>query len=201
MPILTPPSVGIEKVNWRIIPRNQSFESELNGDGQEIALPGDRWSTVLTVTNLMGREARAWFAFIASLRGTQGRFYLSPPGQVNHYGTALGNGAVKGANQTGSSLVTDGWTPNQAELLATGDYFQVGYELKLVTAPVAVDGTGQATIPFTPPLRVSPADNAPIITTNPACVAKLADNNQAACDIQGARIYAMTHAVIEALDI
>jgi hypothetical protein len=201
MAILTPPTVAVERVNWGLIANSQGFEGELTRDGQEVALPGDRWSTVLTVTNLMGREARAWFAFIASLRGRTGRFWLSPPGQVTHYGTALGSGAVKGANQTGSTLVTDGWTPDQAELMAVGDYFQVGYELKLITAVSASNGAGEATLHFTPPLRRSPADNASIITTNPACVAKLVDDNQAKFDLQGARIYAMTHAVIEALDI
>lgn len=201
MSILTPPSVSIQTVNWRLIPNNQSFESELNRVGQEVVLPGDRWSGVLTVSNLMGREARAWVAFIVSLGGRRGRFWLSPPGQTTCYGTASGFGAVNGALQTGQSLVTDGWTANQPELLAVGDYFQVGTELKMVTATASSNSSGASTIQFTPPLRTFPADNAQIITVNPSCVMKLTDDTQAAWDIQGARIYAMTHACIEALDI
>lgn len=201
MPILTPPDVAIAKVSWKSTPRNQKFESELNGDQQVIALPGDRWSAVLTVVDLRGSEALSWIAFLISLGGMRGRFWLSPPGQRTPAGTAQGAGIVSGANQVGSSLTTGGWDPDQAELLLPGDYFQVGQELKMVTAPVGSNASGVAVIPFAPVLRKSPLNGASIITTNPACVMMMADDNQTGWDIQGARIYAMTHACVEALDI
>lgn len=201
MPTLTPPTVPIASAGFRLIPNNSQFQSDLNRDSQAVALPGDRWSTVITVSNLRGREARAWVAFIASLGGIRGRFWLSPPGCGTTIGTALGSGVVSGSSQTGSSLVTSGWTASQTELLAIGDYFQVGNELKMVTATAASNGSGQATIAFTPPLRTSPANGASIVTANPACIMMLADDQQAAWEVQGAQIYAMTHSCIEALDI
>ena len=92
-------------------------------------------------------------------------------------------------------------SPDQSELLIPGDYFQVGNELKKVVEHVPTNGAGEATIVFTPIIRRSPADLASIITTNPAFVAMLADDNQAAWDVQGARIYASSVACIEALDL
>jgi len=201
MSILTMPDVPIGKVNFKLIPRNTVFESELSGDIQVSPLPGDRWSAVLTVTNLMGREALLWTAFLARLGGRRGRFWLSPPGARTPMGTALGAGRVAGANQTGDTLITSNWTPDQSELLIPGDYFQVGNELKKVVEHVPTNGAGEATIVFTPIIRRSPADLASIITTNPAFVAMLADDNQAAWDVQGARIYASSVACIEALDL
>lgn len=202
MPTLTfPSSVPIAQAHWSLMPNTQSFESELNRDGQDLALPGDRWALQITVADLMGREARMFSAFVNSLRGRQGRFYMVPPGCGTPLGTAAGSGVVSGAAQTGSSLVTSGWTPNQAELFVVGDYFQVGSELKQITAIIAASGTGTATLQFTPPLRRSPANGAAIISANPKCIMKPADNNQGACDISGPRIYAFQQSYVEALDI
>lgn len=200
MSILSFPSVPIAQSHWRLVPLTQSFESELDGSSQDLALPGDRWAVQITVVDLMGREARLFSSFVNRLRGRAGRFYMTPPGCGTPLGTALGNGLVKGAGQTGTSLVIDGLTPNQAEYLLPGDYFQVGVELKQVVVTAVVDNTGQTTVQFTPPLRTSPADNAPIITTNPTCIMKQVDDNQSAHDLSGPRIYAFQQSYIEAID-
>lgn len=201
MPPLTFPDVPIAQSHWELVPRTQSFESELSGDGQDLALPGDRWKLQITVTDLMGREARTFSAFVNRLRGRAGRFYMTPPGCGTPFGTVAGAGVVSGAGQTGDTLITSGWTPGQAELFAIGDYFQVGFELKQIVAVIASNGAGAATLQFTPPLRNSPANGAAIITSNPVCIMKPADNSQGACDISGPRIYAFSQSYIEALDI
>jgi hypothetical protein len=190
MSILTFPDVAIAQVKFSLISRSQAMESELNGSIQTGALPGDYWQAQFTVVDLMGRDARLFSAFVNSLRGRQGRFYLSPPGCGTPLGTALGTGLVQGAGQTGSTLVTDGWTANQAELFAIGDFFQVGSELKQITATAASSAGGVSTLTFTPPLRSSPADNAAIVKTNPVCIMMAADDNQGSFDLSGPRIYA-----------
>ncbi len=201
MAILTFPNVAIAQAHWQLIPRTQGFESELTGDSQDVILPGDRWAVQLTVTDLMGREARLFSAFINSLRGRAGRFYLSPPGCGTPLGTVAGNGVVSGAGQAGSTLSTSGWTANQAELFAIGDYFQIGVELKQITATIASNASGLATLVFTPPLRKAPTNGSTIVTVNPACIMKPVDNAQGAHDITGPRIYAFQQSYIEALDI
>lgn len=201
MPVLTFPDVPIAQAHWQLVPNTQGFESELNGVGQDLALPGDRWSVQLTVTDLRGREARIFSAFVNSLRGRQGRFTITPPGRGTPLGTALGNGVVNGADQSGTTLTTSGWTANQAELLAIGDFFQVGTELKEITATIPTNAAGEATLIFNPPLRTSPVNGAAIITLNPTCIMKQPDNNQCAHDISGAQIYAFQQTYVEALDI
>lgn len=201
MPVLTFPPVPIAQAHWSLVPRTQTFESELDGSGQALALPGERWALQLTVTDLRGREARLFSSFVNRLLGLVGRFYMTPPGCGTPLGTALGNGVVNAADQAGTTLTTSGWTPNQAELLAPGDYFQVGIELKQIVETIPVNAAGEATLVFTPPLRTSPAHGAAIITANPVCIMMQADNSQGAHDISGAQIYAFQQTYLEALDI
>jgi hypothetical protein len=97
-----------------------------------------------------------------------------------------GTPLVNGASQTGSSLVTDGWTAAAAARLNRGDVFTIASvnavnpqhrqstgQLRqfVVTANVSSDGSGNATIPIYPAITTSgafqtvtasPADNAAI---------------------------------------
>jgi hypothetical protein len=79
-------------------------------------------------------------------------------------GVATGTPVVSGANQTGYSLVTRGWTPNKTSILLWGDYIQIGYRLYSVTDAVNTDVNGDATLPIWPPLRDLPADGVTIVT-------------------------------------
>lgn len=104
---------------------------------------------------------------------------------VNHVvGPLGGTPLVNGANQTGSSLVTDGWTAAAAARLNLGDVFTIAGVFSVnpqtrqstgqlarfvVTANVSSDGSGNATIPIYPAITTSgafqtvtnsPADNA-----------------------------------------
>lgn len=83
---------------------------------------------------------------------------------VGDYG---GSPQVAGADQTGSSVNTDGWSNNKT-VLKVGDVFQMNgvYEINpqsykttgrlqnfVVTADVTSDGSGEATIPFSPSIN------------------------------------------------
>jgi hypothetical protein len=95
-----------------------------------------------------------------------------------------GTPLVNGANQTGNSLVTDGWTAAAANRLKKGDVFTIAgvfavnpvsrqtttqLQQFVVTADVNSDAAGNATIPIAPAITptgqfqnvtVGPADNA-----------------------------------------
>lgn len=74
---------------------------------------------------------------------------------------------VDGAAQVGNVLETDEWPVSTSGLMVKDDYFTINNELKQLTENVDSDGTGKATLIFEPPLRVSPADNDPIIYSKP----------------------------------
>lgn len=179
MPPLTWPSdLHPGSVEMSLRTNTQRYISELNGVEQASQLPGARWMATLGFDRRMGEKARILRAFFSSLLGPAGRFYLPVFDQPTPAGSAQGPGIVSGAGQTGSTLTTSGWTPDQAGLLLAGDYFQVGDELKILTADASSDAAGVAVLTFVPPLRTSPADAAQIVTTYPACVMALADDEQ-----------------------
>lgn len=162
-------------LTWRLVHNTQTFISPLNGASQTVELPGARWEASLTWANLTDAEIRQVRAWLASLRGRAGRFYLHDMSHPTPAGTATA-ALVNGAGQAGASLVVDGM--GAGATLKAGDYFSVNGELKMLTADATANASGQATLVFEPPLRVSPADNAVLTLTQPTCTMRLADDAQ-----------------------
>jgi hypothetical protein len=118
--------------------------------------------------------------------GTSAGFnwYMDQNTAVHTVGPLGGTPLVNGAAQTGSSLVTDGWTALAAARLKQGDVFTIAnvfgvnpqnrqstgaLQQFVVTADVSSDGSGNATIPIFPAITLTgafqtvnalPADNA-----------------------------------------
>ena len=170
---------------------------------QTLEMPGAVWTLDAALPPIQNAAwAAAWRVFLTQLRGQAGRFYAGDPKRKTPRGAATGTPLVKGASQTGTSLLTDGWSFSTARILRKGDHvaFQGGSrrELHLVTADVASDGSGNATIPLEPPIRSAPADNAAIIVTAPTCIMMLADPT-AGWDESEAGIYGFALSAVEAL--
>ena len=174
---LTFPTLGVREATFGLQSNTQLFESPLSGDVQRRENPGARWLATYTIKNCKRVEMAAVQAFLAQLRGAANTFYGYDPAATTPLGTGSGTPLVNGASQTGGSLITDGWSVSQVVLKA-GDYFSVNDELKLVTADVTSDGSGNATLSFAPNLRASPADNAPLTLNTPTCIMRLIDDGQ-----------------------
>jgi hypothetical protein len=151
----------------------------LSGKGQvrDTGAWGHTWSEdygpLLARAHNSGDAAKAqavqgWLATLESYLGRGTIFTKAHPQQRELYGAGGGTPLVNGASQTGASLITDGW-PNTTTVLKAGDVINVAglNPVFRVTAEVASNGSGQATIPLDPPIPAgsSPADNA-AITTN-----------------------------------
>lgn len=159
---------------WVLEANTQTFTSPLSRATQTVEMPGARWRVSFTLENLQEADTAKLNAFMAQLRGKAGRFYLCNFARQMPRGTASGTPLVKGASQTGTTLALDGFTAG-ATLLA-GDYFAVGGELKIVVADAAADGSGEMSVTFEPPLRTSPADNAPVTLSQPSATFMLTDD-------------------------
>lgn len=164
------------------------FESPLNRTVQTVELPGARWILNFEWRSISHADARLIKVFLAKLRGMSGSFYAYDYAHQIPSGTANSSAClVKGANQTGTSLATDGWTANQSSLFLPGDYFGVNNELKLVTSVCASNASGESTLIFEPPLRSSPADNAVITYNKPTAIFRLKDDEQDQIEIDPER--------------
>jgi hypothetical protein len=110
-------------------------------------------------------------------------------------GTQGGSGTVNGANQTGSSIATNGWSNNIANLLVAGDviFFAGVHRINpltrqstgdlrpfVVLANVNSNGSGQATIP------IACVDGDGITLAGPYQTVDVSPANSAAITVQGA---------------
>jgi len=119
-------------------------------------------------------------------------WYMDQNVGVATIGPLGGTPLVNGAAQTGTNLVTDGWTAAAASRLVQGDVFTIAgvfgvnpqnrqstgaLQQFVVTAAVSSDGAGNATIPIFPALTLTgafqtvtalPADNAAITVVGAA---------------------------------
>lgn len=204
MTILTLPALpAFQSATFRLASNTQLFTSPLSRSSQTLELPGAQWTLDARLPPLRDPDQVAdWQVFFAQLRGQAGRFYAGDPLRKTPRGVATGTPLVKGGSQTGTSLLTDGWTSGVSRILRKGDHiaFQGGSrrELHVVTDDVASDGSGNATVPIEPPIRSAPADNAAIIVTAPTCIMMLADPT-IGWDESEASIFGFAFSAIEAL--
>lgn len=159
-------------LDFSLAPNTQAFQSPLSGAMQTVEMPGARWKMSFMLENLAEADSALLQAFMVKLRGRAGRFTLHNFARAEPRGTQRGTPLVKGAAQTGNTLIIDACTVG-ATLLA-GDFFAVNGELKMVVADATANGAGEMTLTLEPPLRASPADNAAITLTQPTATFMLA---------------------------
>jgi len=177
-PLSFPAGIAPKRVTFFGVNAVSISRSPFTFDTQTQSFSGQSWGAEVTLPAMIRETAEEWISFLMALQGPKGTFYLRDPLAAEPRGVATGTPLVNGANQTGNSLVTDGWTNSTTGILKRGDKIQIGSRLYAVmgTSDVDSDGSGNATIDIWPRLRESPADNENIITVEAAGVFRLANN-------------------------
>lgn len=152
-----------------------TFSSRGAGMTREQAIDA-HWRLILELDQLTRVERAVLQAFAIELLSGDHNFTMQDYSYVRR-GTGAGAPLVNGVNQTGPSIITDGWTPSSAGVLLAGDQVQLGLQLCLVTADVSSNGSGQATIPVRPAVRKVLSDNASINTSAPLGRWKVVDTD------------------------
>lgn len=149
----------------------QSWGISGRGQLRSVTNMGRMWTETYPVLDTANVNVRALLQAInQSLReGTV--WSVQHPYWHVRKGAGGGTPLVNGASQTGSSLIVDGASASITNWLRQGDMIQVpGCAVVFdVSANVNTDGSGNATIPISPPIFIgqSPADNA-AVEINPA---------------------------------
>lgn len=163
------PSIVPNRTVFELKSNTKVFASPLSGAIQTTSRGGTRWGLQLFFNNLTGDDRSEMQAFLVKLNG-QVHYFTVHDHSYTIRGTGGGTPLVNGASQTGTTLVTDGWS-NSATVLKAGDQISFSNgtfdELKMVTADVTSDGSGNASIPIIPEIHVSPANNASIDISDP----------------------------------
>ncbi|MBP3955388.1 hypothetical protein J8F10_08855 [Gemmata sp. G18] len=184
-----PTSPGISVSRFGLETNTRRFESPETKASQRMVLGGARWIATYSLPPMKRDKAANWQAFLLKLEGGANTFNAYDPDAVNPRGSAGGAPLVKGAGQTGNSLLVDGCPASVTGWLLPGDYIGVNGEMKMVTGQVNTNGSGEGTIPFKPRLRNSPADNATVTLTRPSCEMALIDDQQAIWECNEVGLY------------
>lgn len=205
MALITVPSFlksSMESASLTLQRTDFQMRSAFTRQRQVLSWPsGHMWTASCTVPNLKEPESGLMRAFLAKLGGRANTFQMPVPGYTRPANDYAGPaGLVNGAGQSGYSVATDGWTAGAA-ILPEGSYITVGGELKLVTAAVTANGSGQATIPIEPPLRYAPADNSAIVITEPYVIMSMSDQNGASWGLRAPRFHGFELSFEEAVNL
>ena len=169
--------------------------------GQTYTWPGQAWLARIDLPPMLRADAERWVAALLSLNGREGSFFLGDTANKVPRGVATGTPLVKGGGQTGSDLLTDGWSPGVTGILKAGDWLQLGSGGTARLYKVLVDAdsnvSGEATLTLWPKLRSSPADNAAITIASPMGRFMLAEEPE--WSIDEAHLYGLSFSAVEDL--
>lgn len=169
-----PAAIVISRFSLALNQNKALTESAFTRQRQVISLAGgtaDRWEGLIEIARLHTlAEIRQMDAFLTRV-GLYGQFTI---GHCAYDGAVSGqtSGLVQGAGQSGTSLVIDGFAASTL-ILREGEYFQVRDEFKRVTADATSTAGGVITVSFQPALRVSPANNDPVILNTPKLLCEI----------------------------
>lgn len=162
-------------------------EGAVPQDGRVLILgPAAYWSLTTALTTLFVQSVAepALKGFLAKIANFE--IYLDQNIQSQTVGNYAGVPVVNGAGQTGSSLVTNGWTASISTLLNVGDAFTIAgvYAVNpqnqqttgalqnfVVTTGASSDASGNSTIGIYPPITTSGAYQT--VTVSPANLAAI----------------------------
>jgi hypothetical protein len=197
--ITFPSGLGFESYTLKLSRKSILLRSPYTGKRQVVAYPFALWAFSGKFSLQDTIKAALLRSFFAQLLGQANKFrFALPEYAAPSTGYAGAAGLVNGANQTGTSLVTDGWTGSTA-IFKEGDYFTVNDELKIVTAAMT-SSSGTGTISFLPALRTSPADNAALIIVNPTVMLSASTDDAASWDLTPPILYQFQLDAVEAVE-
>lgn len=132
----------------------------------------DHWALVIECDNLSGADRATLQAFLLKLSNGDHNFTITDHSYTRR-GSGSGTPLVKGASQTGNSIITDGWTNSATGVLLAGDLVQIRNQLVMCTANQDASGAGESTLAVVPAVRIAPSDNSSVVTSAPTGIFKL----------------------------
>lgn len=166
--------------------------------------PGQAWAAQVSLPVMKRDDAYPWIAFLASLKGRFGTFYLGDPDAELPLGNARvtpGTPVVSGA-QSGEDILVSGLPTSVTEYLLPGDYVQIGtgagLTLHKVLEQVDSDSSGEAQLTLWPEVRTTVADGTSVVVSACRGLFRLSQN-ETQFDIATASRYGMSFSCEEVL--
>jgi len=198
-PLTLPTSPGITRVRIGIESAVAVNTSPWTFTTQVQAHQGMRWTAEFTLPPMSRDEAEDWQVFLLQLNGMTGTFMLGDPFADEPRGNWSGVPRVKGAGQSGQSLLLDGFVVGAT--VAPGDVFQIGQRMYkyIGTTNAVANGSGEVTLDIWPRLRGTPADDEIVIVNNPRGLFRLSDNQNDLYNSEAMEYYSISLSAVEAI--
>lgn len=106
---------------------------------------------------------------------------MTPGSGISRNGVGTGTPAVNGSSQTGTSLITNGWTGGATtNAVRAGDVIKIAGDaaVYMIDTDGSSDSGGNLTLSITPPLRQSPSDGSLLTISNVTFTATIMSRSQ-----------------------
>lgn len=179
-PVSLPTSIGMESIELSAENASVITSSPFTGDQQVLKYAKEQWSASVVIPALHREYSEPWVAFLLSLRGAFGTFYLGDPLCTTPRGTARDTDALVLTSNvsTGSSISIDSNQASKTGYLKAGDYLQVATQLFKILQDVDTDGAGECTVDVWPRVRTSLTTSSTVKVQDTKGIFRLDGNSQ-----------------------
>ena len=203
-PLSLPTAIGIASIELRALNAVAYSRSPFTFAGVSYEYAGKMWQADITLPPMKRENAEQWIAWLISLKGQKGTFYLGDPAAKTPLGSARDSDTVStdGITAAGSNTISIKSAPvSQTDYLKAGDYLQIGTgstrQLFKVLVDVDTNGTGRATIDVWPDVRSEISSTSAITFEDTKGLFRLA-SNESAFSINEASTYGISFGAMEA---
>lgn len=170
-PLSLPTTIGIGEIELRANNVVGVSQSPFTYKQQIVQHQGQRWEASVSIPPVRKDLAEEWIAFLISLKGPVGTFYLGDPNMATPRGTILSGTTVTldSAAAAGDETValTKGAGPAKSNVFLPGDYIQIGTgsgrTLHKVLNTVDWDANGDGTADIWPHIRGTVASGTSVV--------------------------------------
>jgi hypothetical protein len=192
-------NLAFTDIEFGITRKTVGLDSPYTGKGQTLAMVYAKWFFKGNFSQIDQTNAGQLKSFLTQLHGGANKFRFPVPNMGLFSGYVGAAGLVNGAGQTGTTLITDGWS-HSALIFKDGDCFTVNDEYKMVIGDSTSNSSGQLTLTIEPALRASPADNTALIIVNPTVMMKSTTDQVSDWKITPPYLHAISLDLIEVVE-
>lgn len=203
-PLSLPTHTGISQVEFRTTNAVAYSRSPFTFAGQVHAYAGQMWQVDVTLPPMRRTDAEQWVAWLVSLKGQVGLFYLGDPLALIPMGSARDADVfiVNGAVSSGSTIPLRQAPANKTAYLKAGDFLHIGSgtsrQLFKVLTNTDTDVDGRATVDVWPNVRTTIANAAAVTVEATQGVFRLTTSEQS-WSVSSAAVYGISFSAMEAL--
>lgn len=205
-PLSLPTTIGIGEIELRANNVVGVSQSPFTYKQQVVQHQGQRWEASVSIPPVRKDLAEAWIAFLISLKGPVGTFYLGDPNMATPSGAATGSDTVTVST---SSYVGDEALPivnsggaAVTNFLRAGDYIQIGSGVTQTLHKVLTDTTlasdGTASVDIWPALRTFVAPGTSVVHQSAKGVFRLS-SPMTSWSINNSSVYGISFDAVEVI--